>query len=90
MLRAYAAKKRAELAARRGDAARQMQAVTDERAVHALDRALTAPPVAPEAGAPIPGPQPDLRECADHVDDVRVIQYVTALRAVIAVGCVEA
>jgi len=70
-------------------AARQIQAITDERAVHALDRTLTALSVDPALGTPIPDSHPELREYADDVEDVRVIYYVTALRTVIVIAYVE-
>jgi hypothetical protein len=35
--------------------------------------------VDPDAGAPIPGSHPGLRDYRDDVDDVRVIYFVTAL-----------
>ncbi|WP_406190356.1 DUF5994 family protein [Streptomyces sp. NBC_01017] len=43
-------------------AAKQIEAITDEAEIHALDRALTALSVAPDLGSPIPGSQPELRE----------------------------
>ncbi|AVH54505.1 MULTISPECIES: type II toxin-antitoxin system RelE/ParE family toxin [Streptomyces] len=52
-------------------AAKQIEAITDEAEIHALDRALTALSVAPDLGSPIPDSHPELREYA--VDDVRVI-----------------
>jgi len=70
-------------------AARQIQAVTDETGVRALDRTLADLSVDPALGTPIPGSHPELRECADDVDDVRVIYYVTALRTVIVIAYVE-
>lgn len=71
-------------------AAKQIEAITDEAEIHALDRALTALSVAPDLGSPIPGSRPELREYTDDVDDVRVIYFLTALRTVIIVAYVEA
>ncbi|AVH60761.1 MULTISPECIES: type II toxin-antitoxin system RelE family toxin [Streptomyces] len=71
-------------------AAKQIEAITDEAEIHALDRALTALSVAPDLGSPIPGSHPELRDYADDVDDVRVIYYVSALRTVVVVAYVEA
>lgn len=50
-------------------AAKQIEAITDEAEIHALDRALTALSVAPDLGSPIPGSE--LREYTDDVDDIR-------------------
>lgn len=61
-------------------AAKQIEAITDEAEIHALDRALAALSVAPDLGNPIPDSQPELREYTDDVDDVRVIYFLTALR----------
>ncbi|WSA42301.1 hypothetical protein OG946_00305 [Streptomyces sp. NBC_01808] len=63
--------------------------MTDETAVHALDRTLTALSVDPALGTPIPGSHPELREHADNVDDVRVIYYVTVLHTVIVIAYIE-
>ncbi|MGW1364523.1 hypothetical protein ACWCQP_44855 [Streptomyces chartreusis] len=71
-------------------AAKQIEAITDEAEIHALDRALTALSVAPDLGTPIPDSQPELREYTDDVDDVRVIYFLTALRTVVIVAYVEA
>lgn len=71
-------------------AAKQIEAVTDEAEIHALDRALVALSVDPSLGTPIAGSHPELLEYVDDVDDVRVLYYVTALRTVIVVAYVEA
>lgn len=71
-------------------AAKQIEAITDEAEIHALDRALSALSVAPDLGNPIPDSQPELREYTDDVDDVRVIYFLTALRTVVIVAYVEA
>nr|WP_269857115.1 hypothetical protein [Streptomyces sp. RPT161] len=67
----------------------QVEAITGEAEIHALDRALAVLSVDPALGTPIPASHPELREYADDVDDVRVIYYVTALRTVV-VAYVEA
>ncbi|WP_432101252.1 hypothetical protein [Streptomyces sp. WAC 04229] len=55
---------------------------------HRLDRAIVAISVDPEVGSLVPGTL--LRDYVDEFDDVRVIFYVTALRAITIVACVEA
>lgn len=70
-------------------AAKQIEAITDEAEIHALDRALTALSVDPDLGTPIPASHPELRDYVDDVDDVRVIYYVTALRTIVVVAYVE-
>ncbi len=71
-------------------AQKQIEALTDEAALLALDRALAVLSVDPDAGAPIPGSHPGLRDYRDDVDDVRVIYFVTALRTVVVVAYIEA
>ncbi|MFG2894969.1 hypothetical protein [Streptomyces sp. NPDC048248] len=72
-------------------AIKQLEELTTERAVHALDRALVAISVDPEIGDPIPGDgaRPDLRQYADEFEDVRVLYFVTALRTVVVVAYIE-
>ncbi|GAA1500869.1 hypothetical protein GCM10009760_63100 [Kitasatospora kazusensis] len=67
----------------------QIEAITDEAEIHALDRALAALSVDPTMGAPIPGTVPELREYTDDIDAVRLIHYVTALRTVVIVAYIE-
>ncbi|MFG2440970.1 hypothetical protein [Streptomyces sp. NPDC048508] len=69
-----------------------MENLTDERQIHALDRALVAISVDPDIGDPIPGgtTQPQLRQCTDDNERVRVLYFVTALRTVVAVAYIEA
>jgi hypothetical protein len=71
-------------------AEKQIEALADEAALLALDRALAVLSVDPDAGAPIPGSHPGLRDYRDDVDDVRVIYFVTALRTVVVVAYLEA
>ncbi|WP_331489849.1 hypothetical protein [Streptomyces sp. Go40/10] len=46
--------------------------------------------VDPDAGAPIPGSHPGLRDYRDDVDDVRIIYFITALRTIVVVAHIEA
>jgi hypothetical protein len=71
-------------------AEKQIEALTDEAELLALDRALVALSVDPEAGTPIPGSHPGLRDYRDDIDDVRVVYFVTALRTVVVVAYIEA
>ncbi|MFC8201756.1 hypothetical protein ACFUTV_41220 [Streptomyces sp. NPDC057298] len=72
-------------------AAKQLENLTTEHQIHALDRALVVISVDPEIGAPIPddaaGPQ--LRQYTDEVEQVRVLYFVTALRTVVVVAYIE-
>ncbi|MFC9622028.1 hypothetical protein ACFTXM_19230 [Streptomyces sp. NPDC056930] len=72
-------------------AAKQLESLTSEADIHALDRALVVVSVDPEVGEPIPddtaGPQ--LREYADEVERVRLLYWVTALRTVVVVAYLE-
>ncbi|MEV6332229.1 hypothetical protein [Streptomyces sp. NPDC051909] len=72
-------------------AAKQLEAITTEAELHALDRALVVISVDPEAGEPIPGTTdgPQLRQYADEVERVRVLYFVTALRTVVVVAYIE-
>lgn len=73
-------------------AAKQLENLTDEHQIHALDRALVAISVDPEIGEPIPGDttHPELRQYADEIERVRVLYFVTALRTVVVVAYIEA
>lgn len=55
---------------------------------HRLDRVIVAISVNPELGTEVP--RTLLRDYADEIDGVRVIYYVTALRTITIVACVEA
>ncbi|WP_326586205.1 hypothetical protein [Streptomyces sp. NBC_01294] len=72
-------------------AAKQLEDLTTERELHALDRALVAISVDPEIGGPIPadGTGPELRQYADEIEEVRVLYFVTALRTVVVVAYIE-
>ncbi|MFE7854363.1 hypothetical protein [Streptomyces sp. NPDC057403] len=72
-------------------AAKQLENITSEAAIHALDRALVVISVDPEIGEPIPGDAsgPQLRQYTDEVECVRVLYFVTALRTVVVVAYIE-
>jgi mRNA-degrading endonuclease RelE of RelBE toxin-antitoxin system len=71
-------------------AEKQIETLTDEAELLALDRAMAVLSVDPDVGAPIAGSHPGLRDYRDDVDDVRVIYFVTALRTVVVVAYIEA
>ncbi|MBW5254848.1 hypothetical protein JGS39_38890 [Streptomyces sp. P01-B04] len=72
-------------------ATKQLDALTSEAELHALDRALVVISVDPDVGEPIPegtaGPQ--LREYADEVERVRLLYWVSALGTVVVVAFIE-
>jgi hypothetical protein len=72
-------------------AAKQLESITSEAAIHALDRALVVVSVDPDVGEPIPGDAagPHLRQYTDDVERVRVLYFVTALRTVVVVAYIE-
>lgn len=72
-------------------AAKQLENLTSEAEIHALDRALVVVSVDPEVGAPIPGSAagPQLREYTDEVERVRLLYWVTALKTVVVVAYLE-
>ncbi|MGW3521718.1 hypothetical protein [Streptomyces hydrogenans] len=72
-------------------AAKQLENITSEAGIHALDRALVVVSVDPEVGEPIPGSAvgPQLREYADEVERVRLLYWVTALKTVVVVAYLE-
>ncbi|MGZ2362289.1 hypothetical protein LRE75_37455 [Streptomyces sp. 372A] len=72
-------------------AAKQLENLTSEAEIHALDRALVVVSVDPEVGEPIPGSAagPQLREYADEVERVRLLYWVTALKTVVVVAYLE-
>ncbi|MFE5913901.1 hypothetical protein ACFQ6B_33120 [Streptomyces wedmorensis] len=72
-------------------AAKQLQEITREAELHALDRALVVISVDPEAGDPLPGTTDGvpLRQYTDDVEQVRVLYFVTALRTVVVVAYIE-
>lgn len=72
-------------------AAKQLENITSEAEIHALDRALVVISVAPDVGEPLPADTagPQLRQYTDEVEAVRVLYYVTALRTVVVVAYIE-
>jgi hypothetical protein len=72
-------------------AAKQLENITSEAEIHALDRALVVISVDPDIGEPLPGDaaEPQLRQYADEVERVRLLYFVTALRTVVVVACIE-
>ncbi|MGW2964441.1 hypothetical protein ACWDGI_39095 [Streptomyces sp. NPDC001220] len=72
-------------------AAKQLENITSETDIHALDRALVVISVDPEAGAPIPGDTtgPQLRQYTDDVEAVRILYYVTVLSTVVVVAYID-
>ncbi|MCB5164650.1 hypothetical protein LG634_07360 [Streptomyces bambusae] len=72
-------------------AAKQVEQITSEAALHALDRTLVVISVDPGIGEPIPGSTdgPVLRQYADGLEAVRVLYFVTALRTVVVVAYIE-
>ncbi|MFD9807686.1 hypothetical protein ACFWZZ_10485 [[Kitasatospora] papulosa] len=72
-------------------AAKQMEGLTSEAEIHALDRALVVVSVDPEVGEPIPGTAagPQLREYADDVERVRILYWISVLKTVVVVAYIE-
>ncbi|MGC5041108.1 hypothetical protein ACLQ2C_36835 [Streptomyces sp. DT73] len=72
-------------------AAKQLESITSEADIHALDRALVVVSVDPEVGEPLPGTAagPQLREYADDVERVRLLYWVSVLRTVVVVAYLE-
>jgi hypothetical protein len=72
-------------------AAKQLENITSEAEIHALDRALVVISVDPDIGEPIPGNTagPQLRQYADEVERARLVYWVTALRTVVVVAYIE-
>jgi hypothetical protein len=72
-------------------AAKQLENITSEAEIHALDRALVVVSVDPDVGEPIPGDStgPQLRQYTDDIEQVRVLYFVTALRTVVVVAYIE-
>ncbi|MET9127793.1 hypothetical protein [Streptomyces sp. NPDC004528] len=56
-------------------AAKQLENITSEAEIHALDRALVVISVDPDAGEPLPGDStgPRLRQYVDDVERVRLL-----------------
>ncbi|MHA4819484.1 hypothetical protein ACXZ65_34605 [Streptomyces aculeolatus] len=72
-------------------AAKQLDAITSEAELHALDRALVVISVDPDIGEPLPGNStgPQLRQYVDDVERVRLLYWVTALKTVVVVAFIE-
>lgn len=72
-------------------AAKQLESITSEADIHALDRALVVVSVDPEVGEPLPGSAagPQLREYTDDVERVRLLYWVSVLRTVVVVAYLE-
>ncbi|MET8481814.1 hypothetical protein ABZV68_32260 [Streptomyces clavifer] len=72
-------------------ATKQLENLTSEADIHALDRTLVVISVDPDIGEPIPGETtgPQLLQYADEVERVRVLYFVTALRTVVVVAYIE-
>ncbi|MCX4400169.1 hypothetical protein OG887_43715 (plasmid) [Streptomyces sp. NBC_00053] len=72
-------------------AAKQLDSITSEAELHALDRALVVISVDPDAGEPLPGDTtgPQLRQYSDDVERIRLLYWVTALRTVVVVAYIE-
>lgn len=72
-------------------AAKQLENLTSEAELHALDRALVVLSVDPDAGTPLPGTTtgPQLRQYTDDLEAVRILYFVTALRTVVVVAYIE-
>ncbi|WP_327187391.1 hypothetical protein [Streptomyces sp. NBC_01334] len=72
-------------------AAKQLETITSEAELHALDRALVVISVDPDLGDAIPGDTtgPRLRQYTDELEAVRILYFVTALRTVVVVAYIE-
>ncbi|MFC9608742.1 hypothetical protein ACFTTN_35605 [Streptomyces niveus] len=72
-------------------ATKQLENITSEADIHALDRALVVISVNPDIGEPIPGNSagPQLLQYADEIERVRLLYWVTALRTVVVVAYIE-
>ncbi|MER0443165.1 hypothetical protein ABR738_00995 [Streptomyces sp. Edi4] len=72
-------------------AAKQLENITSEADIHALDRALVVVSVDPDIGEPIPGTAagPRLRQYADDIERVRILYWVSVLQTVVVVAFIE-
>ncbi|MFD4756342.1 hypothetical protein [Streptomyces sp. NPDC058426] len=72
-------------------AAKQLESLTSEADIHALDRALVVVSVDPEVGEPIPGSAagPQLRAYTDDIERVRILYWISALKTVVVVAYLE-
>ncbi|MFE3931704.1 hypothetical protein [Streptomyces sp. YIM B13508] len=74
-----------------GTTFKQLDTITSEAELHALDRALVVISVDPEIGEPIPGDGsgPRLRQYIDDIERVRLVYWVTALKTWVVVAFIE-
>ncbi|MEU3776311.1 hypothetical protein AB0F11_24485 [Streptomyces sp. NPDC032472] len=72
-------------------AAKQLENITSEAEIHALDRALVVVSDDPDVGEALPADSagPQLRQYTDDIEHVRLLYWVTALRSVVVVAYVE-
>ncbi|MEU9979288.1 hypothetical protein [Streptomyces sp. NPDC051014] len=72
-------------------AVKQLENITSEADIHALDRALVVISVDPDIGETLPGDTTghQLRQYTDDVEAVRILYFVTALRTVVVVAYIE-
>ncbi|MEV8606033.1 hypothetical protein AB0465_39910 [Streptomyces griseoviridis] len=72
-------------------AAKQLESLTSEADIHALDRALVVISVNPEVGEPLPGTAagPRLRQYADDVERVRILYWISVLQTIVVVAYIE-
>ncbi|MYS75490.1 hypothetical protein GTY88_34500 [Streptomyces sp. SID5926] len=72
-------------------AAKQLETLTSEAELHALDRALVVVSVDPDIGEPLPAnfTSPQLRQYTDEIERVRLLYWVTALHTVVVVAYIE-
>ncbi|MFE9469236.1 hypothetical protein ACFYNW_37515 [Streptomyces virginiae] len=72
-------------------AAKQLENITSEAEIHALDRALVVVSVDPDIGEALPADSttPQLRQYTDDIERVRLLYWVTALRTVVVVAYIE-
>ncbi|MFD3682666.1 hypothetical protein [Streptomyces sp. NPDC058613] len=72
-------------------AAKQLENITSEADIHALDRALVVISVDPDVGEPIPGSAagPRLRQYTDDVERVRTLYWISVLQTVVVVAYLE-
>ncbi|MCX4625056.1 hypothetical protein [Streptomyces albogriseolus] len=80
-----------------GTTFKQLDTITSEAELHALDRALVVISVDPEIGEPIPGDGSGprlrlrlrLRQYIDDIERVRLVYWVTALKTWVVVAFIE-
>ncbi|MFJ7062593.1 hypothetical protein ACIQVA_33685 [Streptomyces microflavus] len=72
-------------------AVKQLDSITSEAKLHALDRALVVVSVDPDVGELLPGHStgPQLRQYVDDVERVRLVYWVTALKTMVVVAFLQ-